>query len=92
VGLIEESVHLYIERGGEHIRTQFHVTNLGRDWIILGYPWLKHLTCQLTGKTEKFLDHRLSSKQRWQYPENTNKRPITYEGFVWNKENESEKS
>jgi hypothetical protein len=39
--LIEESVHLYVERGEECIRTQFHVTNLGRDWIILGYPWLE---------------------------------------------------
>jgi hypothetical protein len=33
--LIEESIHLYIER------TQFHITNLGRDRIILGYPWLE---------------------------------------------------
>jgi hypothetical protein len=40
-GLIEESVHLYVERGNEHVRTQFHVTNLGKDQIILGYPWLE---------------------------------------------------
>ena len=30
-GLIEESVHLYVERGDEQIRMQFHVTNLGKD-------------------------------------------------------------
>ena len=30
-GLIEESVHLYIDRGDEHVQTQLHVTNLGRD-------------------------------------------------------------
>jgi hypothetical protein len=39
--LIEESIHLYIERGEERIRTQFHITNLGRDRIILGYPSLE---------------------------------------------------
>jgi Retroviral aspartyl protease len=40
-GLIEESVHLYIDRGDERIQTQLHVTNLGRDRLILGYPWLE---------------------------------------------------
>jgi hypothetical protein len=40
-GFIEESVHLYVERGDECVRTQFHITNLGRDRIILGYPWLE---------------------------------------------------
>jgi hypothetical protein len=40
-GLIEESIQLYMERGEECVRTQFHITNLGRDWIILGYPWLE---------------------------------------------------
>jgi hypothetical protein len=34
-------MHLHIERGGERIKTQIHVTNLGRDRLILGYPWLK---------------------------------------------------
>jgi hypothetical protein len=40
-GLIEESIHLYIGSRGEHIKTQLHVTNLGRDRVILGYPWLE---------------------------------------------------
>src|SRR5580693_9156258 len=46
-GLIEESVHLYIERGDEQIRTQFHVMNLGKDRIILGYPWLEAFNLQI---------------------------------------------
>jgi hypothetical protein len=29
-GLVEESIHLYVERGGECIQTQFYVTNLGK--------------------------------------------------------------
>jgi hypothetical protein len=37
-GLIEESVHLYIDRGDERVETQLHVTNLGGDRLILGYP------------------------------------------------------
>jgi hypothetical protein len=40
-GLIEESIHLYIQRGEECVMTQLHVTNLGRDQLILGYPWLE---------------------------------------------------
>jgi hypothetical protein len=53
--LIEESVHLYVERGEECIRTQFHVTNLGRDQIILGYPWLEAFNPPIDWQNGKIL-------------------------------------
>ena len=40
-GAIKHCVHLYIQRGNKHIRTQFFVSNLGSDRVILGYPWLE---------------------------------------------------
>jgi Retroviral aspartyl protease len=52
-GLIEESVHLYVKRGDERIRTQFHVTNLGKDRIILGYPWLEAFNPQIDWQNGK---------------------------------------
>jgi Retroviral aspartyl protease len=52
-GLIEESVHLYVERGDEQIQTQFHVTNLGKDRIILGYPWLEAFNPQIDWRNGK---------------------------------------
>jgi hypothetical protein len=53
--LIEESVHLYVERGGECTRTQFHITNLGRDQIIFGYPWLEAFNPKINWKEGKLL-------------------------------------
>jgi hypothetical protein len=53
--LIGESVHLYIERGGECTRTQFHITNLGRDRIIFGYPWLEAFNPNINWKEGKLL-------------------------------------
>jgi Retroviral aspartyl protease len=38
---IGQSVHLYIDNGQQHIQTPFFVTNLGKDRIILGYPWFE---------------------------------------------------
>jgi Aspartyl protease len=40
-GKIERSVHLYIDNGQQCVKTPFFVTNLGRDHIILGYPFVK---------------------------------------------------
>jgi Retroviral aspartyl protease len=54
-GLIEHSVHLYIERGGQQIWTQFFVTNLGKDCIILGYPWLEAFNLEINWKEGKIL-------------------------------------
>jgi hypothetical protein len=54
-GLIEESIHLYIDRGDERIQTQLHVTNLGRDRLILGYPWLEAFNPEINWAEGKLL-------------------------------------
>jgi hypothetical protein len=40
-GTINETIHLYVTLGDMEQRLQFYVTNLGKDRMILGYPWLK---------------------------------------------------
>jgi hypothetical protein len=54
-GLIEESVHLYIDRGDERVQTQLHITNLGRDRLILGYPWLEAFNPEINWAEGKLL-------------------------------------
>jgi Retroviral aspartyl protease len=54
-GLIEESVHLYIDRGDERVQTQLHVTNLGKDRLILGYPWLEAFNPEINWAEGKLL-------------------------------------
>jgi hypothetical protein len=61
-GLIEESVHLYIDRGDEHVQTQLHVTNLGRDRLILGYPWLEAFNPEINWAEGKLLGPRTTLK------------------------------
>jgi hypothetical protein len=54
-GLIEHSVHLYIKRGGQQIQTQLFVANLGKDHIILGYPWLEAFNPNINWKEGKIV-------------------------------------
>jgi Retroviral aspartyl protease len=61
-GLIEESVHLYIDRGDERIETQLHITNLGRDRLILGYPWLEAFNPEINWAEGKLLGPRTTLK------------------------------
>jgi hypothetical protein len=61
-GLIEESVHLYIDRGDECVQTQLHVTNLGRDRLILGYPWLEAFNPEINWAEGKLLGPRTTLK------------------------------
>jgi hypothetical protein len=39
--IIKHCVHLYVTQEQKEERLKFYVTNLGRDRIILGYPWLE---------------------------------------------------
>jgi hypothetical protein len=60
--LIEECVHLYIDRGDERVQTQLHVTNLGRDRLILGYPWLEAFNPEINWAEGKLLGPRTTLK------------------------------
>jgi hypothetical protein len=46
-GIIEHCVHLYVTQGQKEERLRFYVTNLGRDRIILGYPWLEAFNLEI---------------------------------------------
>jgi hypothetical protein len=61
-GLIEWSVHLHLRRGEQQIRTQFFVTNLGKDYIILGYSWLKAFNPNIDWKEGKILGPQIKFK------------------------------
>ena len=39
--LIEHCIHLFVKQGNKQTKFPFFVTNLGKDFIILGYPWLE---------------------------------------------------
>jgi hypothetical protein len=40
-GTINKTIHLYVMLGDMEQCLQFYVTDLGKDRMILGYPWLK---------------------------------------------------
>jgi hypothetical protein len=54
-GKIERSIHLYIDNGQQRIQTPFFVTNLGKDRIILGYPWFEAFNPKINWKEGKLL-------------------------------------
>jgi hypothetical protein len=54
-GKIERSVHLYIDNGQQRVQTPFFVTNLGKDHIILGYPWFEAFNPKINWKEGKLL-------------------------------------
>jgi RNase H-like domain found in reverse transcriptase/Reverse transcriptase (RNA-dependent DNA polymerase) len=61
-GKIERSVHLYIDNGQQRIQTPFFVTNLGKDRIILGYPWFEAFNPKIDWKEGKLLGPRMELK------------------------------
>jgi Reverse transcriptase (RNA-dependent DNA polymerase) len=61
-GKVEQSVHLYIDNGEQRVRTQFFVTNLGKDCIILGYPWFEAFNPKINWKEGKLLGPRIKLK------------------------------
>jgi Retroviral aspartyl protease len=40
-GTIDQMIHLYVTLGDKEQRLQFFVTDLGKDQMILEYPWLQ---------------------------------------------------
>ena len=40
-GVLNKYCWLRVYVGKQHKLQKFYVTNLGIDWVILGYPWLK---------------------------------------------------
>jgi predicted aspartyl protease len=69
-GIVEHCVHLYVSQGQKEERLKFYVTNLGKDRIILGYPWLEAFNPdinwgegRLKGPKVKFKTTALVSKE-----------------------------
>jgi hypothetical protein len=61
-GKIERNVHLYIDNGQQRVLTPFFVTNLGKDRIILGYPWFEAFNPKIDWKEGKLLGPRIELK------------------------------
>ena len=41
-GMLRKATYLYVKLGqGKEKRTLFYIINLGKDWFLLGYPWLE---------------------------------------------------
>ena len=57
-GSITQSCDLYANRGNKKVRQQFYVTNLGRNEIILGYPWLREFNLEINWQTANVLSPR----------------------------------
>jgi len=62
-GMIKHCVQLYIKHGGQQKQARFFVTNLGKEQIILGYPWLEEFNPEICWKDRKLL-------QMWVHQEN----------------------
>ena len=61
-GKIEQNVHLYIDNGQQRVLTLFFVTNLGKDRIILRYPWFEAFNPKIDWKEGKLLGPRIELK------------------------------
>jgi hypothetical protein len=61
-GKIERNVHLYIDNGQQRVLTPFFVTNLGKDRIILGYPWFEAFNPKIDWKEGKLLGPHIELK------------------------------
>jgi hypothetical protein len=61
-GKIEQNVHLYIDNGQQRVLTPFFVTNLGKDRIILGYPWFEAFNPKIDWKEGKLLGPHMELK------------------------------
>jgi len=48
-------VHLYIQHGTKQKRAKFFITNLGKDQLILGYPWLEEFNPEINWTDGKLL-------------------------------------
>ena len=47
-GTISRYCDLIVQKGQQKERTRFYVTNLGKDRVILGYPWLAKFNPQIS--------------------------------------------
>jgi len=54
-GQITHCVHLYIQHGNKQKRAKFFITNLGKDQLILGYPWLEEFNPEINWTDGKLL-------------------------------------
>src|SRR5579864_3207636 len=54
-GTISETVHLIVQQGNHTKRMMFYVTNLGKNRMILGYPWLREFNPNIDWKEGKIL-------------------------------------
>src|SRR5882672_10536327 len=61
-GQITHCVHLYIQHGTKQKRAKFFITNLGKDQLILGYPWLEEFNPEINWTDGKLLGTHIHLK------------------------------
>jgi hypothetical protein len=54
-GTITQFCNLRVRRGKQAATMGFYVTNLGRDWLILGHEWFKTFNSQIDWKRNALL-------------------------------------
>jgi len=54
-GLIKHCIHLYVKHGNQQKWAKFFVTNLGKEQIILGYPWLEEFNLDINWRDGQLL-------------------------------------
>jgi len=61
-GLIKHCVHLYIKHKDRQTQAKFFVTNLGKEQIILEYPWLEEFNLEINWRDGKLLGSHIQLK------------------------------
>jgi len=61
-GQIMHCVHLYIQHKDKQKWAKFFITNLGKDQLILGYPWLEEFNPEINWTEGKLLGTRIHLK------------------------------
>ena len=61
-GQITHCVHLYVQYENKQKRSKFFVTNLGKDQLILGYPWLEEFNLEINWTDGKLLGTHIHLK------------------------------
>ena len=69
-GTIKTYVDLELEINGRKIKTQLLITGLGKERIILGFPWLNQQNPDINWKTGEFT-WRITKERRFFFNDNT---------------------
>jgi hypothetical protein len=82
-GIVEHCVHLYVSQGQKEECLKFFVTNLGKDRIILGYPWLEAFNPDINWGEGRINGPNSSSKLQHTSLKNMQKQQSMHDEQFW---------